>query len=184
MKRGNAFLINDDYLRIHDVNPKPSYELKGEERVEAGANALKELFQFENDENWEKALQLVANQTSLNSIFDSPILMFNISAAEAQWNDPISREDHVLKAAFPDNLPPIGLKIIRNPTSGEIEKVQVEVEGFLDIIDFQTSGKEEEKKAPKMVAEKAIKGSLTYTVTLNEDARPIISALHSEFQGQ
>ena len=73
------------------------------------------------------------------------------------------------------------LEIIRNSGSLKIEKVNVEVKGFLDIVSYRTGPRESDEK---IVASQVIKGELKYSVTLDKDNRPIISDLHLGLESQ
>lgn len=180
MERGVTFVIRDSTSSENDdFKPQPSNELSQDEKFATGTKVLQNLLSNESDKKWEKVLQLVATQTSLNNLFDGPMMMFNATAASSAW---IGENGgyHVLRAAFPDALPPIYLEIIRNETTKEIEALNVRVEGSLDIISYNSSISINADK--KIRQEEAIQGSLTYRVTLDENDRPIISDLHSNLE--
>ncbi len=179
LQRGIAFLRKDSYLQIDDHHPQPSYQLNGETRVKAGVQALQDLFQTEQDERWETALQLVANQTSLNNIFDAAIVKFNLDTGDVSWPDPTSEDKNFkLIAKFSQNLPPVHLEFIRNAETHAIEKVKVEVTGSLDI----RREWQEQKGGEKIILANAVTGKLNYTVTLDRQNHPIISDLHSSLE--
>lgn len=184
IERDIAFLRKDIFLNIDDQDAQPSYQLKSEERVEAGANALRSLFLKESDKRWEKALQLVVNQTTLNNLFDPPISLFNFDSTEINqviWEE--NGQEWALKADFSGHKPPIKLEIMRN-AEAEIERVNVEAEGSLDIVRYALSGKQKgsAQKGNAIVKPCAMKAKLNYSITLEHENRPVISSLQSFFQ--
>lgn len=181
INRGVAFFRKDKAQGIDDKAPQPSYTLKGKQRIQSGAALIDDLLKkTERDKQWKFPLQLVTNQTSLNAVFDAVVLMFNVDAVGngVMWEDPDTGKPYALKAAFSDKLPPIGLEIIRDPRSNEIKEVKVAVTGYLDIISFNT-GKGSDTN---MIAPQAIMGSVNYTLTLDNDGRPVISDLYSNIE--
>ncbi len=178
MNRGVSFQRKDETLKIKDSLVQPSLKLAGERRIKQGQALLKRLLKSEQDKKWEQVLQLVASQTSLNTLFDQIILFFNLDAgmnSDLHWED--QGNSYALKTAFSEQLPPIEIEVIRNAQKN-IEKIKVRVKGALDIGYYNTRNGE----IIEAVAPKAIKGELEYEVTLVEDHSPVVSGLKTRLE--
>lgn len=174
MNRGEAFIRKDKLLGIEDNTPMPSEEIKGKERIKEGKNLIQKMTEREKDKPWELILQSVVTQTSLNNIFDGAIMLFNIEGG--LWS--VNRNDYSLKAVFSEHHPPIILNIIRNPETKEIEQVNVEVKGDLNIIRYMTNTNQN----LDTVFPGAIKGELKYSITLDENKKPIFNITHVKLE--
>lgn len=178
MNRGVSFQRKDVTLEIEDRSAQPSLELVGEQRIEKGQTLLQDLLKRDQDKKWEQTLQLVASQTSLNTLFDQVILLFNLDVGmnlDLQWEN--QNKSYALKAAFSEQMPSIELEVIRE-AQGDIEKVKVKIKGAVDIGSFNTR----DGKITAVVADQAIKGELEYEVTLAEDHSPVVSRLKSRLE--
>lgn len=175
MERGDTFLRTDAYHQVSDSSPLPSADIPKLEKTAAGLALLKELVKNEEDNRWLIPLQLVANQTTINNLFDGPIGVFNVEAAAKQWKDPETGQSFVLKADFAKDHPPIDLEIIRDPDTHQIREVKVRIIGALDIVAVDTSTNAIER----VVEEGAIQGVLEYTLVLDDQNLPIVKDLKS-----
>ncbi|MFI0434765.1 MAG: hypothetical protein ACH350_03420 [Parachlamydiaceae bacterium] len=179
MTRGITFRRHDAYKNIEDNEPQPSTDIVLEEKTKVGLSLLNELITTDEEKAWVIALQLLANQTTINHLFDVPILLFNLNAANHQWEDPISGSRMVLRAEFPHNLPTIDLKMIRDPITHTIEEINVEMKGSLDIIANTTQHPSQEKK---WIQKEAIRGQLSYSIKLNEQKHPIVNKFSAKLE--
>lgn len=163
-----TFCIKDPYNAINDETQQPPLDLPKEKRIEKGISMIHEVCKNEKDRKWEIALQLIANQTSLNIIFAGPKGFFNMAHADS-FKDPVDNKNLVLSLELSNSIP-INLTIIRNPITNEIDHVDVEVKGFMDL----TSVEESSQKLRGVLIPKVIEGKLNYTVKMDENNRPII----------
>lgn len=177
MKRGIAFLRKDDFLKIDDEHPEPSYDLLDEERVKKGEALLKELLLKEDDPRWEKSIKLLATQTSLNILLGSIILVLNANLFSEIWTDPENNKMFALTACFSDRLPPVNIEIIRHHQTQQIEKININVKGYLDIMKYFT----EEMGKKEMIMPKAVVAELSYSIALG-DHYPIVDNLNSSIE--
>jgi hypothetical protein len=122
-----------------------------------------------DDKEWEYILQAVCSQTSLNSLFDGCITLFNLEAANHQWEE--DGKNFKLELKFSDVYPPIEITVNRDPISKLIEKIDVRVNGKLDVRQARSDNQSESFTHLRS----AIQGNLFYTVTLNEAKQMIIT---------
>jgi hypothetical protein len=178
MERDLTFCRKDEGLNIDDQKkPQPLEPFKGTEKLKRGIELIEGLVKDEPDSSWFFALQLAINQTSLTSFFGRVMSAFNLEAVEKKnlrWTD-LNGESYAIKACFSDNKsPPINITIERNKQTQQIEKVNVEVEGCLDIVSYKTSGSDD----LHVLVPQAIHGKLNYSITLDDNRRPVISDLN------
>jgi hypothetical protein len=172
-----SFQRKDEAAGIDDHTPQPPLELSTQERVESGAHLIEELLTQEGDERWKHALQLAATQTSLNAIFDPIMTLLNTKFISEMWKDPEDGKSYYLRAVFGEQLPSITLEVVRNPATRQIEKVKVSIAGNLDMRKF--SDKNEQKE---VVASNAVKGKISYSITLDKDNRPVVSDVQTDIE--
>ncbi|CUI16925.1 conserved hypothetical protein [Candidatus Protochlamydia naegleriophila] len=182
MERDIQFKRKDLAQKINDQSPFPNIQPRENDdisqvlaaRVNKGVEGIKALIIHENDKKWEKIIQSACTQSSLNIIFDAPLLLFTIASAPHQWEEEGRNFKAVLR--FPDQLPPIQLEVIRDPESQAIQKVNFVVEGETNIVreslDNVNSDLETSIEAP------GIKGSIHYSITLGENDAPVIELTH------
>ncbi len=182
MERDIQFKRKDLAQKINDQSPFPNIQPRENDdisqvlaaRVNKGVEGIKALIIHENDKKWEKIIQSACTQSSLNIIFDAPLLLFTIASAPHQWEEEGRNFKAVLR--FPDQLPPIQLEVIRDPESQAIQKVNFVVEGETNIVreslDNVNSDVETSIEAP------GIKGSIHYSITLGENDAPVIELTH------
>ncbi len=182
MERNIQFKRKDLAQNINDQSPFPNIQPDENDdvsqilaaRVNKGVEGIKALIIHENDKKWEKIIQSACTQSSLNIIFDAPLLLFPVASAPHVWQEGERNFKAVLR--FPDQLPPIQLEVIRDPESQAIQKVNFVVEGETNIVreslDNVASDMETSIEAP------GIKGSLHYSITLDENDAPVIELTH------
>lgn len=178
--RGIRFLRKDLTHQIEDQLPQPNQKLTGTERVTNAAALVDELLKSEKDKEWKIALQLVTNQTSLNSLFENIMATFGFKAVdeyELQWI--VDGNHYTIKLAFSEKQPPITLEIVRDKHTDEITKINVEVNGILDVIEFNANDSD---FPTKKLVPGLIEGNLRYSVTLNDQGRPVISAVERDLE--
>lgn len=176
IRRQNSFIRKDVQKKIQDTHAMPSLKLKGDERVASGVSLLKELIATPQDAPWEIALQLAANQTSLNGALFGFIAEFAGAASKVQWTE--DDRNYSIKTVLRDGLPPILLEINRNKETNAIESVNVEVQGVLDIVKFDTGAVDTQF----VIKPEAVKVNMKYTMTLGDDNRPLITNLKTVFE--
>ncbi len=185
MERDFQFKRKDDTQNINDQTPYPNIQ-PGEndnvdtvlaKRVNAGIAGIKALIITEEDKRWEKIIQSACTQSTMNTIFDAPLLLFPVAAAQQLWEE----EGRSFKAALklPDQFPPIELEIIRNPDTQAIQKVNVVVKGSASIVreSLDNEGRDVETSVETA---NALKGEFRYSITLDENNEPLIEATHYE----
>lgn len=117
---------------------------------------------------WGPVLQALCTQLPLNAAFNIIRTLFNAEAeANAQVNE--AGVPCFLEAGLPENLPPVRFQVIRNRDTKEIEKVKFYVEGHLEAREKigDTLG--------AVVKDNIFEGTLRFTVTLDENNRPLIT---------
>lgn len=185
MERDFQFKRKDDTQNINDQTPYPNIQ-PGEndnvdtvlaQRVHAGVAGIKALIITEEDKRWEKIIQSACTQSTMNTIFDAPLFLFPVAAAQQLWEE----EGRNFKAALklPDQFPPIELEIIRNPDTQAIQKVNVVVKGSASIVreSLDNEGRDVETSVETA---NALKGEFRYSITLDENNEPVIEATHYE----
>lgn len=156
---------------FQDSSPQPPINVGGPQRLAEGISLLNTLLtKHTEDKQWVIALQLAANQTILNSLFEPAIGLFNRQSIETGvWIE--NGEDYSLKATLPNQFPPIMLEIIRDKETQKITQLNVKLEGFIDIVKTKVSGKSE---TPTLIRPKAIYGDVSYSIILGKNNRPEI----------
>lgn len=176
INRGITFYRIDKFLKIKDKSAQPHPQHDPDAQFMKGVRLLHELTTNENEKDWEIAIQMVANQTSLNILFDSIIMNLNVNAFPDIWMDPENQEKFALKSAFSEHLPAITLEVVRN-RRGEIERVDVKIKGYIDILEYKLPSKKQNVLFPQ-----AIEGELSYSMKLGKDQHPIISDFTSQIK--
>ena len=175
IERGDTFKRVDSFSNINDTEPQPPPHISQNEKTKKGVALFKEFIKTEEDARWIIPLQLLANQSTINNIFDAPIMLFNMSAADSQWRNSITEKNCVLEAGFSGHNPPITLEVIRDKDSQQITEVKVLLKGSLDIRARATDTTE----VSEVIKKDAITGELTFSVTLDDQNRPIVGQLQS-----
>lgn len=171
IRRGYQFQINDPQAEhINSATVYPSQELPPEERVTSAVEVLHQI----NSPEWEIAIQCACNQMPLTSSIGPIIALFMTAGLDQmRWTE--GGNSYGLLAAQQQKEHPFAITVIRNQLTNEIESVQFAVEKSIDIkLHNFTDGTQ------MVTEENAITGRVTYTLTLDEQRRPLIQDLHLE----
>lgn len=177
--RGNTFKRKDTFRKIDDPTPIPP--LGAKKKLSDASKAIMDLIVDPEEEGpWINILQLAVSQTSLNATFMKPKIDLAQLAVNVTWTE--ETKEYVLTAEFSEGKPPPTLiEMIRND-NGIIEKVNVSIEGSLDLVKKETTSSDEienetlsEKASQSFCIKGAIQSKLNYTITLDKSKNPIIS---------
>jgi hypothetical protein len=180
--RGAKFKRIDLTNNINDTEALPASH--SSKKISDAAYAIAGLIVPKKDEDWILPLQLAVTQTNLNGAFFQPKALLADLGSQVTWQ--VDQKDYAIVPKFSreggheGKLPPVTLEIVRNP-DGAIEKVNVTVEGGLDLVkrkvgdntalNNSVSLKDEDDK---MIVKEAMRVKLKYTLELNENNRPVV----------
>jgi hypothetical protein len=175
MGRGATFKrVDVDAARaIRDATPQPSPQ--STKKISDTAYAISELIAKPEDAKWAPILQMAVSQTSLNGAFFGSRIVLTDLGSQVQWHDE-SGNNFALLPEFPDKLPPVEIEVKRDQ-NGLIEKVNVCVNGRLDLVKKKLSGKSHDKddSVNEVIIEGAVRTSLRYTVNAGPNNSAVLS---------
>ncbi len=182
IERNFQFKRKDAYQNMNDQNFYPNIQPSENDnihniliqRVDAGIIGIKALIIKEEDKRWEKIIQSACTQSTLNALFDTPLLLFGLMSYNLHWEE--KGGIGIARLKFPGLYPPIQIEIIRDPDNQTIQKANIFIEGSVHLLrELRTH--EIETSIEKT---DAMKGKLHYSITLDENEAPVIEITHYE----
>jgi hypothetical protein len=167
-KRDLTFIIQDHLMSDTQIEALPASTLPPNERVKIVTTAISKL----SDATWIKAVETVCNQTPLVNFLGHIIGQFTCSGTDHTWTDK-DQNTYSLKAAMSSAQTPIQMNVVRD-VNKSITRIEFTVENSLDIIkkDMETA-----EASPAL--SKAITGKATFSLTLDEEGKPVIGDYQS-----
>lgn len=183
MERDRTFRRKDFALNIEDQENLPhasmdKTEISSSIKLQEATKLLQALIQNKQDKPWELVLQLAVTQNNGLALFQPLINYFKYQSSipAGQWQ--VEDKTYAVQCNFSKNKNfPVEIEIIRHPETKVIEKVNVTHAASLDMKEWIV----ETNREGKLVKEDAIKGKVTYSITLDpKDKHPIFSNFKTE----
>jgi len=174
-RRGQAMLREDVYMNIDDKTSVPPPLLSGTESdqdnlVLVAYNAITELCRPENEHNnlFIPLLQMAVSQISLNGAFSTIPAMLIEPGSKYEFSNGIN--NFTWLPVISDESRDIKIKVTRNQDTHDIEKIQVLVDGKINIVEEEMGNSAE----TRIVVKDAISAKLIYDLKLDDNGQPIV----------
>jgi|GEM_PF-2118437 len=175
VRRGQAMLREDVFMNINDLTSVPLAHLSGtvsdqNNLVTVAYNAIIELCQPENEHNklFLPLLQMAVSQISLNGAFSLTLGMLIEAGSKYEFSNGIDK--FMWLPSISDESRDIKIKVIRNQDTHDIEKIQVLVDGKINIVEKNM----ENSDGTRIVVKDAISAKLIYDLKLDDNGQPIV----------
>ena len=168
-------LREDVYMNIDDKTSVPPPLLSGTESdqdnlVLVAYNAITELCRPKNEHNnlFIPLLQMAASQISLNGAFSTIPAMLIEPGSKYEFSNGIN--NFTWLPVISDESRDIKIKVTRNQDTHDIEKIQVLVDGKINIVEEEMGNSAE----TRIVVKDAISAKLIYDLKLDDNGQPIV----------